>query len=58
MMMKNQKIFKCEKCEKQFHSDYKFKRHTEGVHEKQKNVQCETCDTPFFDIYHLKRHKL
>ena len=57
MMMKNQKILKCDKCEKQFISNPKLRRHIDGVHERQKNVQCETCDKQFFDKSHLKRHK-
>ena len=54
--LQDNKIFKCDACEKSFARNSKLIRHINGVHRGIKNYQCPVCDKKFGQYSNLKQH--
>ena len=55
MIHKEEKPFKCTKCDKTF-SDYTGLRKHKRIHSGEKPFKCTECDKSFSDYTDLKRH--
>ena len=53
---KEESIFECNECDKQFTMKYSLKLHHQTVHLKLKKFLCDTCKMTFGYKHHLKRH--
>ena len=53
---KEESIFECNECDKEFTMKYSLKLHHQTVHLKIKKFVCDSCNMSFGYKHHLKRH--